>query len=322
MPGTFLTRYGSFWGFVPVTSGRIFWVAPAASYTVEGRSYSASNGNDGLTPERAVLTVTYAVSLTTANVGDVIVMLPGSHSISATTTIDVAGITITGLPRNTPLHGSRMNAGPARAYTRIVSTETAGIVFTITAADVEIAHIHFDDIINGQTISVSNAADRCYIHDCTFLIDTADATNTMGVTFPLGTGTTTANDDSVIRNCYFTVVSNAGPAIRAAGTVLDLNIENCTFELRGDTAWDDAIESTLAGSIGWKVKECDFTQRSSGTVITDCIQWAGTVDGTISMYRCYVAAGSDLIESTETADSYSNECYLATTTGGALTGNA
>lgn len=318
----YITRYGGFWGMIPQTSGRIFWVSPTATYTVEGRSYAASDNNDGLSPERAVRTVDYAIGLTTANVGDVIVLLPGSHSVSATIAVDVAGITITGIPRHAPVYGSHMNSGPAREYTRIVSTETAGIVFTVTVADVEIAYIHFDDIISGQNISVSNAADRCYIHDCTFLLDTADATATMGVTFPLGTGTTTANDDSVIRNCYFVSASNTGPHIRAAGTVLGLKIENCTFELRGDTALDDSIEVTLAGSLGISIRDCDWLQRASGTAITDCIEVTGvTIDGATQMYRCYAPAGADLIESTATADSYSAECYLATTTGGALTGN-
>src|SRR3990167_3268831 len=98
----YITKVGSFWGMVPQTSGRVFWVAPAASYTVEGRSYSASDGNDGLSPERAFLTVDYAVGQCTANVGDVIVMLNGAHSVSATIAVDVAGITITGIPRGAP----------------------------------------------------------------------------------------------------------------------------------------------------------------------------------------------------------------------------
>lgn len=319
----FITRYGSFWGMIPQTSGRVFWVAPAASYTVEGRTYTASDNNDGLSPERAVLTVDYAIGLTTANVGDVIVLLPGSHSVAATITVDVAGITITGIPRHAPLLGSVMNAGPAREYTRIVSTETAGIVFTVTAADVEISYIHFDDIINGQNISVSNAADRAFIHDCTFLLDTADSTSTMGITFPLGTGTTTANDDSIVRNCYFRSDSNTGPHIRAAGTVLGLMIENSTFELRGNTALDDSIEITLAGSLGTKIRDCDWVQNVSGTVITDCVEVTGvTTDGSTLLYRCYAPAGSDLVEATATADAYAAECYLATTTGGALTGSA
>src|SRR3972149_11498557 len=165
----YLTRYGSYWGMIPQTQGRLFWVAPTDTYTVEGRSYTSSDGNDGLSPERAFRTVDYAVGQCTANVGDVIVLMIGAHSISATIAVDVAGITITGIPRSAPLRGSRRNAGGLQNYTAIVSTETAGIVFTVTVADVEIAYIHFEDIIAGKGISASNAADRLFVHDCTFL---------------------------------------------------------------------------------------------------------------------------------------------------------
>ena len=96
----YLTKYGTFWGMVPQTTGRIFWVAPSASYTVEGRTYAASDNNDGLSPERALRTLDRAfdTGYATANVGDVIVLLPGSHSWTATTTVDIAGVTITGMP--------------------------------------------------------------------------------------------------------------------------------------------------------------------------------------------------------------------------------
>lgn len=323
---SYLTRYGGYYGLLPETTGNIYWVAPAASYTIYGplggRSYVASNGNDGLSPERAVLTLNYAISLCTANVGDAIVLLPGAHSYSATATANVAGITITGVPGGFPLSQSRMNGGGARQRSTVTTTETSGIIITVTAADVEIAYLHFITVAGGSGISASNAADRLYVHDCTWNMSTAANTATFGVTFPLGTGTTTINDDSVIRNCYFYVSDNQGPAIRAAGTVAGLNIENCTFELAGDTAWDDAIEVTLSGSVGIKIRDCDFLQRVSGTAIGDCIEVTGvTTDGATQIYRCYAPAGSDLVEATATADAYAAECYLATTTGGALTGS-
>ena len=56
----FITKYGTYFGQVPVQLGRVHFVAPAASYTVDGRSYSASDDNDGLSPERALLTVDQA----------------------------------------------------------------------------------------------------------------------------------------------------------------------------------------------------------------------------------------------------------------------
>jgi hypothetical protein len=35
----FLTKYGTAWGALPMTGGSIIWVAPAASYQVDGRTY-------------------------------------------------------------------------------------------------------------------------------------------------------------------------------------------------------------------------------------------------------------------------------------------
>ena len=35
-------------GSMPYSAGRIFWVSPGDSYTVDGGSYAASNDNDGL----------------------------------------------------------------------------------------------------------------------------------------------------------------------------------------------------------------------------------------------------------------------------------
>lgn len=319
----YLTKYGSFWGMIPETSGRVFWVAPAASYTVEGRAYSASDNNDGLSPERAVLTLDYAIGLTTASVGDVIVLLPGSHSWSATATADVAGITITGIPSRVPDSRERMPGSGARMRAQVATSAATTPAITVTAADVEISYLHFTPVAGGSGVSASNAADRLYVHDCTFNMTTAANTATFGVTFPLGTGTTTANDDSVIRNCYWYVTDNQGPAVRAAGTVTGLAIENSTFYLAGDTAWDDAVEVTLSGSTGISVRDCDFLQAVSGTVMTDCIDVTGvTTDGATAVYRCYFPAGSDAIQATATADAYAAECYLATTTGGALTGSA
>jgi len=318
----YITRYGSFWGMLPQTSGRIFWVADAASYTVEGRTYSASDNNDGLSPERAFRTVDYAVGQTTASVGDVIVLLPGSHSVSATIAVDVAGITITGIPGNAPMAKSRMSSGSVRNRSQITSTETAGLIFTVSAADVEIAWVHLAPITAGAGISASNAADRLYVHDCTFNLGSTTQTATFGITFPLGTGTATHNDDTVISNCYFQAGANVGPFIRAAGTCDGLTIQNSTFELIGAAAMDDAIELTQI-NLGTHIRECDFyTPTSVTTVFTDCIDTTGaTTDGSTQVFRCYFPEGSDAFEATATLDITAAENYLSTATGGALTGS-
>lgn len=313
----YITKYGSFWGMIPQTSGRIFWVAPSSSYTVEGRTYPASDDNDGLSPEKALLTLDYAIGQCTASVGDVIVLLPGSHSYSATATVDVAGITITGIPRSAPMHGARSNAGPARNYTSVTSTAH---ILTVTAADVEIAYLHLIPAAGLSGIKPSETADRLYVHDCTFNMTTAANTATIGIDVTF-TGTSSSLDDVVIRNCYWHVSDANGPALYVNGTTNDLLMEYCTFRLVGDTAWANAVEIDVA-SLGTVFRDLDFIERASGTVMTDCLDISGaTVDGSVTVLRCYFPVGSNSLTNANVADNQCAENYLmqaAASVGGTL----
>lgn len=325
---SFLTKFGGFWGFIPVTVGRTFWVAPSDSYQVEGEVYSASDANDGLSPERALRTIDYAVGRCAANVGDVIVLLPGSHTSTTTITVDVAGITITGIPsgrRETAMRGAN---GPKRLRTRITNTGTAGIVFTVTAADVEISDLDIaPTAAGGQGISVGAGADRLFVHDCSIaMIATASAT-TYGINLPAGV-TADVTADVLIRNVYFISglpgASGAnGPAVNVLTTAHGLVIENSTFELQGTAAWADAVKSSVAGTLGLHIRECDFiSPTKTTTVITDAIDSTGmTVDGSTTVFRCFFGESIDAFEATATLDIQAAECYLATSTGGALTGS-
>jgi hypothetical protein len=317
----FLTRYGSFWGMLPQTTGKILFVAPSATYSVEGRStYIAHDSNSGDSPEYALLTLNQAISNASADSGDVIVLLPGAHSWTATQTISKAGITITGIPRSAPIHGTRMAATGARAPTSVTCSTAVTNVLTITAADVELSYLHVIPVLGAAGIKPSAAADRLYVHDCTFNMVTAADTATCGLD-GTWTGTTTTLDDVVIRNCYFFIRDNQGPAIRMQGTCLDLLIEHSTFKLVGDTAYDDCIE-IVSASLGTTFRELDFLQRSSGTVMTDAIEIAGaTIDGSSTTLRCYFAVGSDALEVANVADSQNAENYLmqaAANVGGTL----
>jgi hypothetical protein len=80
-----------------MSMGKTIFVAPSASYTVGGNAYSASDDNDGLSPERAKLTISGAITNATANAGDVIALLPGTHT-SAAAALSKAGLTFVGLP--------------------------------------------------------------------------------------------------------------------------------------------------------------------------------------------------------------------------------
>jgi hypothetical protein len=317
----FITRYGSFWGMLPQTSGKIHFVAPSAAYTVEGRAtYQAHDSNSGDSPEYALLTLNQAITNATADSGDVIVLLPGAHSWTATQTISKAGITITGIPGAAPLWGSRMPSIGSRAGTSITTSTAVTNVLTITAADVELSYLHIIPVLGAAGIKPSAAADRLYVHDCTFYMVTATDSATTGMD-GTWTGTTTTLDDVVVRNCYFFVRDNQGPAIRMQGTTLDFMVENSTFKLVGDTAWDDCIEFVSA-SLGTTFRDCDFLQRSSGTAMSDAIDIAGaTIDGSSTCLRCYFAVGSDALEVTNVADCQNAENYLmqaAANVGGTL----
>jgi hypothetical protein len=316
---------------IPFTTGRYFWVAPAASYTVEGNTYEASDGNDGLSPERAFRTVDYAVGKCTANVGDVIVLLPGSHSVSATITVDVAGITIVGIPGSIPSAGLRHGTGGKRLRTSITSTGTAGIIFTVSATDVEIAYLNLaPPAAGGRGISLSalsGAANRAYIHDNTFsLIATASVT-TFGITVPVTTGSA-GIEDLLISRCYF--VSGAagasganGPAVNILATAHGVTIEQSTFELKGTAAWADAILSSQGASTGLLIRDNDFqTPTKTTTVMTDAIDVTGmTIDGSTHVLRCYFPENTDAFEATATLDVMCSENYLSTSTSGAITGS-
>lgn len=333
----YLTKYGSFWGLLPLTAGRVFWVAPTATYTVEGRTYSASDNQDGLSPERALLTLTQALLLVSANVGDVIVMLPGAHSYSATIAVNIAGITITGLPNGGPMHGPHTSGGPARNRASITNTATAGIILTVSVDDVEIAWLDFIPVAAGgvaiyNTVgavsgSGGSGADRTYIHDCTVGMVAASATSTYGI--QIGTAATGVAQDIVIRNCLFTVGdaggsnSAQGPGVVAIGTAYACSIEHCTFQNKGTGAWAIAIQSLSAGTAGCIIRDCDFLNSSNTTsVITTAVNTSSTtIDAAWSIWRCYIAAGTDVATATAIVDIGLAETYLASSGGGALANN-
>lgn len=326
---SYLTKYGSFWGVLPTTVGRYFWVAPADSYVVEGETYSASNDNDGLSPERAVRTVNRAIALASASAGDVIVLLPGSHSVTSTITANKAGITITGIPSGRSNgNGLRGPNGPKRLRTQLTSTETAGIIITVSAADVEISDLHFaPPAAGGRGVSISATGDRAFVHDCTFAMQATASVTTYGITFPAGV-TADVTVDVVVRNNWFVsgapAVSGAnGAAISVLTTAHGLVIEQNTFELQGTAAWADVILSSSPGTLGLLIRDNDFqTPTKTTTVMTDAIDSTGmTVDGSTHVLRCYFAEGTDAFEATATLDIMCSENYLSTSTAGAITGS-
>ncbi len=330
---SYITKYGSFWGMLPQTAGKIFWVSPSSSYTIESGTFSASNDNDGLSPERAFSTLAYAVSTTRSNAavsGDIIVLLPGAHTSTSTVTVSTAGLTITGLPGDIPLSVARRNAGGKKKLTTITNTGTAGVILTINANDVEVSHLQFlPTAAGGQGIALTNTtANRTYIHDCAFIMEATASTTTYGITTPAGV-TADVNDDIMVANCYFrsgkTGASGAnGPGVYLPATMHGFAIESSTFEVMGTAAWAAAITSSNAGTLGLHIRDVDFLNPTSATtVITTAITTTGqTVDASTQVYRCYIPAGTDGVTGSAMADIVLCETYIANSSGGSLVTNA
>jgi hypothetical protein len=301
-----LTQYGSPWGVLPATSGRYFWVAPAASYTIGGQAFEASDNNTGERPDQAVLTVNRAIALATASVGDVIVLIPGSHSVTTPVVVNKAGLTITGIPGGARSFTTRHASGSKRLRTRITSTQTAGICITVSAPDTEIAFIHFSPpAAGGRGISLTPTlatANRAYVHDCTFALQATASVTTYGIHVPANV-TADVLDEALVSGCYFvsgldTSSGANGGAINIAGTAHGFTIENSTFELKGTAAWAAAIDMepiSIGALLGIVIRDNDFINpTSSTTVITTAVRsvTATTVASTL-MLRNYVGAGTD-----------------------------
>ena len=265
----FITKYGTQFGAIPQTAGNIFWVAPAASYTVDGRSYSASDDNDGLSPERAFVTIARAWVKVQANVGDVIMLLPGGHTVStASVAADVAGVSMFGIPAG--------NGNILRNRTTITTDITADEIINVTAADIEFAHFDIIPITAADAIDLSAAADGFYMHH--FKVDMKTpvvSTSTVGITLAAAEGiliedfavicdgaqgnaiVATAAIDSVIRRG--TLLLSAGTwasAILCGAATTQLHIDKVNFL---------ASAATLTAGVNGT-----GATIASGVLVTDC----------------------------------------------------
>jgi hypothetical protein len=304
---SYLNQYGLLWGDVPLTTGRIFFVAPA-SYTVAGKSYESSDNHDGLSPLRALRTVNQAVTNATADVGDIIMLLGGTHSFSATQTISKAGLKVYGMPGG-PIDASRRGTRTTR-YASSVTTTASAAVFTVTAARVEIAYLHIIPKAAQAGIDLAGADFNC--HDISWNMTTAADTATFGISV------TGASARPLIANQYVYVEDNQGPFLRCASATGGMDggiFEKSYVLLAGTTAWDDVVEITT-GVDNFMIRDCDFF-HSSGAVMTDVIDVAGnTNDHAVAVVRCMHAVAGDLTEATATSDIVLCENYIATIQGG------
>jgi hypothetical protein len=229
----YLTKYGTNWGSIPEEGGEIFWVAPAASYvTIGSRSYSASDDNDGLSPERALRTINRAWGLVTANQDETIALLPGTHSAAAAGTstatsiaANIAGVRMTGIPR-----GSQ-TGNPYRKKT-FVTCAAADETINVTAANIEMSNFTLlGDVLNtaSANLNLSAAANGFYMHD--FGVDVIAQTAGTSI---LGIDATGAATGVCIQRGHLKADGAFGALVDVTGLV-DSYVEDCDFELTAGT---------------------------------------------------------------------------------------
>lgn len=284
----FITKYGSLWGSIPVTSGQVFWVSPSDTYTVEGRSYSASDDNDGLSPERALRRVSRAVALATASVNDVIVLLPGAHTVTASLALSKAGLTITGLP------GGKGHSMKQRAS---LTTSAADEVINITAANVELAYLHIIGVTAQAAIDFSNAADFLYVHDCSFDMNSqTESTSTAGL---VSVATSGGCSNLLVENCYWQSQGGTGPYLDVNDCVYG-EVKGCTFRHTGSTALADGVVAAT-GALDIVFSNTKWV-HGTAAIMTDAIDWTGTtIDASLQLIDC------DFSQSTQVNASADND---------------
>lgn len=311
----FLTPYGTIYGALPMTMGTVRFVAPSASYTVNGTAYSASDDNDGKSPERALLTISRAIALSTANAGDVIALLPGTHSSNAAAA-SKAGLTFVGLPY---FPQTNINGIVGWQPQVTVTGTTAGSI-TLTAADCSFYNIRFLPITQQLCVSMTTAAARTKFVHCM-----VDNTGVTGHASTRGIIVTTANlpRGVTFHGCVFkdaSVTTSCGAALNLAASV-DFLVDKCIIykdgQIASGVAWTTAVivETGCTGTI----RDCDVIISEVSVGITKVVTGASLAGaGVFHAIRnsMTVNTGGLLLDDFAAADVDLMNNYVATVAGG------
>lgn len=324
-----MSNYGGIWGQLPYTTGNVFFVAPASStvssYTIEGQTFPCSDGNDGKDPSRALSTIHRARALATANNGDIVALLPGTHNASTQTgqtasgaiACSKAGITYVGIESWGPL-ARGIDVIKPRA---IITAPAATIAVNVTAADNRFINLSFLPITQLAGIDFTTAADRLSVWNCFFDLTTpAGHLSTKGIA---ATGATQAPNRVHIEGCVFeedNSGSSQGPAIDiGAGIAFRIARNHCynIGSVGSETAWAVAMQVNDVAH-GLFDGNYFYTMLGSSAAITAGIKgvtMAGT--GILSFWHNKFAVSvTNPITGFAASDVDLNLNYVATVAGG------
>lgn len=245
-----MARYGSLYGHIPMYTGRVFFVSPAATYLLDGQTYAASDNHDGLYPTRALRTIPQAITNATADAGDVILLLEGTHTVTAAINVNKAGLTFWGI------HSGPMTINLYQPRTIVASTGTNVPLWNINAANTEIAFLDHRPTTTYSAFSFQTgeaAINGVYIHHCHFDLETPGvARTTVGVDFGYRASGTFSSGS----------YGPSGKGVSTSNNISNVLIEDCVFE--SDGAQGEAI---VLASCYATVRRCHF-YNSAGTWAT------------------------------------------------------
>lgn len=291
-PSIFMRNGFAGLSLIPEMMGRIFFVAPAASYTFGAFSGSASDNHNGLAPESALRTINRAMELCTANVGDTIFLLNGAHTLTSSLAVNKAGVRILGARG---IKGAQNEGGTS------LTISATDQIANITAADVEIAYLRFIPITTQAAVDFSAASHRLYVHDCYFDLETPAAnTGTIGLD-SLG-----AAQGLLVENCQFVSDGAQGPGLDLTATI-NAMVERCRF-LQTSGTWA-AAATNGAATAGALYSWCEFLCH--GTAMTVGIDGTGATiaRGVSANYCTFGNLVTTPVDNFDANEACLNECY-------------
>lgn len=311
----YLTKYGTQFGALPMSVGNVFFVAPTTAPVIAGNTVVASDGNDGLSPERPLSTIAQAISNATASAGDVIALMPGTHT-SAAAAASKAGLTFVGLP-----YFPQAQVGGYHGWQpQVTVTPSATAAIALTAADNTFHNIRFLPVTAQTCMTMTTAAARAKFVHCM-----VDNTGVTGHASTKGIVVTTANLPRGVSflGCVFkdaSVTTSNGEALNLAASK-DFWLYKCTVYKDGaiasGIAWTTAIviEDLSTGTF----EEVNAIVSEVSVGITKVVTGAAmTGAGTIHAIRCTqtVNTGGLLFDDFAAADMDLCLNYVATVAGG------
>jgi hypothetical protein len=265
--------------------GKVLFVQ--STHEKASNSYS-TNGGWGLTPDKPLATLRYALTKCTAAKGDIIVCLPGhaetSNATTGTMTITPAGITILGVGKgdNRPtftmdgaIQGFNITADDVQIsnlrFTGTAATSTAASrLMRVAASDVTVVGCRFEHV--GTTLKMYNlvvtfSGDNIKFDGCEFV----NAASTRTATHAQSALLNISGTNVVVKNSRFidnvTLATERWRKVVRGGAVgSGLSVEDCTFICRGiATAARAAAASTTGPGPVMSTIYCRAIAPSAGT---------------------------------------------------------